>query len=189
MNENSKIFSLEKLAQMKYPILFDTCTILHCLDDEINSSKKKDFFILMKNYIKKSNFYISYKVIEELQEGNDCTEMIKVFIDNDRIFELNEREQNTYRDLYRKFAYFMDDKIMGDKVLSETDFDLQIKGFSRAKKSGPIALASNDLKIYHASKVILKKEDICYRFEFFIRKNFLIFKRICDNFEDVLRYI
>lgn len=273
MEKHSKFFSLEEIAQKRYPVLFDTSVIIQPLNKDIKLrklktikekilttkkeedfflsvtnyikkekitteekiltiKKERDFFILMRNYIEKSNFYISDKVIEELRDkkihvfedskemiynfpkhqeilnlyrikmekdkelsqlinerNQELSQLINAFIDNDRIFKLNERHQDTYRDFYRKFAYFMDNKIMGDKVLHETDFDLQIKGISRAKNTGPIALASNDLKIFHASEVILKEEDIQYRVEFFIRERFLSFKRICDSFEEILNYV
>ena len=49
---------------------------------------------------------------------------------------------------------------------------------SRAKKTGPTALVSNDKGIHKAAKIILKQEDICYKTELFRRSDFLCFERV-----------
>ncbi len=221
-NQNNK-FSLEELAKKQYPIIFDSSAIIRSLNgnkklntikEKIEAAKKdRNFYSLIRNYIEKSNFYISLGVFNELQKSKgyppkkvkmiscifpnhkeilnlhreriktkkERNRLVNTFLTNNRIFQLNDKEQNSYQYLYNKYL-----DLKKEYNLSYIDFNILIQGMSRAKKTGPVALASNDYGILKASKVILEKEDICHKFEIFIRRNFLDFEKIEDTFYSLL---
>jgi hypothetical protein len=217
--EDCRILSLEELAKKEYPILFDSSVIIRCLNEnkelktikeKIDATKKdRSFYFLMRTYIEKSHFYISFDICNELQAGEgyppkknkliswnfpnhkeilelrrekiktnkEKSRLVNAFINNDKIFQLNDKEQNSFSYLHQKYLH-----LAKDYNLSDADFNISILGISRAKKSGPVALASNDYGICKICKVILKEENVPYKFEIFARKNFLDFEKIFESF-------
>ena len=115
---------------------------------------------------------------ERIKENKEKSHLVNVFEDNDRIFCLKENEQNLFRHFYKKYFCLLENCELIDNHFTDNDFKILIYCMSRAKKSGPTALISNDRGIHKAAKIILKGEDICYKAELFIRRNFFYFEKV-----------
>ncbi len=165
-----------------------------------------DFFVSMQNYVKPNgNFYLTPLILEELKKRDSCTfkkflkrkgsyrnrkalmlsrkirdtlkeqrKLERVLHDNNKILYLEKDQEIIYRLFYDRNI-----KLKEKYGLSEPDVNFLISGMALARARGTIVLGSNDKGIRCARRVVLRKESIRSRkVKFFIRENFLDFKKI-----------
>jgi hypothetical protein len=100
------------------------------------------------------------------------------FNDNQRILVLNDGMRRIYDEKSAEYS------ALREKYgLSETDFDLLIKGMALAMASKPAVLVSNDFKIFHARNEIIKdnfgnKPYLIRYAGFLVRRDYFRFERL-----------